>query len=934
MKTHSDRFGIPAILFIFLFISTACTTPDGKVMIRDLRCEYLINPMGIDIPQPRFSWIISGNRRGISQSAYRIIVTVKPGKKGKVWDSGKISSDKTIGIVYHGTPLESGEKYTWQVQVWDQEGNKASSQQGAWFQTGLFNKSDWKAKWITAADTSVPAPLMRNEFTIEKEVRYAWAFVTGLGQYEFYLNGEKVGDHVLDPGRTDFRKRILYATYDVTEQLKLGKNAAGIILGNGTYRVVEVDGRYGWSGHKPRTNTPRALMQLDIAYTDGSKSSIVTDGSWKSSPGPVTFNHVYGGEDYDARLEQPGWSAAGFDDSGWEGVALAEEPGAILKSQLMSPMKVMQTLEPVTQTHPDPGVWLFDLGQNFAGWWQIGVKGQAGVTVRVRGAETLNDSLFPKPLEPGDHLSTNHAYHARVWTDYTLKGDSMEMYEPGFFYTGLRYVEVTTDTPDQIESLDVDGRVVHTALEPSGEFESSDSLLNGIWRAAVWSQKGNLHSVPTDCPHREKGAYTGDGEIIAEASIHNFRMASFYSKWMNDMRDSQFDNGRIPNTAPTLIGGYGGGIAWGSAYILLPWWMYQYYTDTVVLADHYASMKRYLVYLRNLARTDANNEEPYIINAFGGYWDSLGEWCAPGQSDGPDHPVVNTAYYYLDALTLSKIAGVLGHKEDAGKYAALADTIKHEFNKKFFNPETKLYGTDSLYQTYQVLALALNIVPEEHREQVLQDLVDDIMITHHGHLSTGIIGTKYLWPVLAHAGRCDVAYAVATQTTYPGYGFWLSKGATTLWEKWEGTHSHNHQMFGTVEEFFYKYLAGIRSPTDGETTAGYKHIHIQPYIPDHLSFVRASVHTIRGKVESCWQRTSGHIRLQVVIPANCDASVSIPVYGLKNFTVTESEKPVWENNGYVEGVPGIAGVDTGKDHITFSIGSGKYDFVLSGEIQE
>ncbi len=930
MKTFVRSLTAVAVFLLIFIFTESCSTSGDRVRVEDMRCEYLSNPPGVDVSHPRFSWILTGSRRGLSQTAYRIVVTGTSAQKEKVWDSGKVFSGRSVNISYRGKPLVSGEKYIWTVDVWDDKGHKATPAKTAWFQTGLLNRSDWKAKWITAGDTAVSAPLLRKEFTVDKKIRFAWVYVTGLGQYELYLNGEKTGDHVLDPARTDFRKRVLYATYDVTDRLKRGKNALGIILGNGTYRVVSVKGRYGWSGHKPRTLTPRALMQLNIIYADGSRDLIVTDGSWKSSSGPITFNHVYGGEDYDARLEQPGWATPGFDDSGWGGVRQAGDPGVILKSQLMPPIKVVQTIEPVAVTYPEPGVVLFDLGQNFAGWWRIRVKGDPGVTVRVRGAETLNDSLFPEPLRPGDRLSTKFAYHARVWTDYTLKGKSMEVYEPRFFYTGFRFAEVRTEHPERIDSLYLEGRVVHSALEPAGTFASSDSLLNRIWRAARWSQKSNQHGVPTDCPHREKGGYNGDGEIIAETSIHDFRMASFYTKWLNDMRDSQYDNGRIPNTSPTLIGGNGGGIAWGSAYVLIPWWMYRYYADTTILATHYVTMKKYLAYLHHLAKSDANPSEAFIINAFGGYWDSLGEWCAPGQSDGPNHPVVNTAYYFLDAWTFSKIAGVLGHKRDAVRYLALADSVKGAFIHTFFNPETRLFGTDSLYQTYQVLALALNLVPEAYREQTIQDLADDIMITHNGHLNTGIIGTKYLWPVLAHAGRNDIARDIIAQITFPGYGYWLSRGATTLWEEWDGKDSHNHQMFGTVSEFLYKYLAGIRSPMDGGTTDGYAHIHIQPFLPADLSFVKASVETVHGTVLSEWHQTPHQAVFHVKIPANTTASVSLPVTGFRNITVAESGHTVWKDQAFIPGREGIGNATEEKNHITFSVLSGSYDFIVTG----
>ncbi len=916
---------ISLFLSILIMILVSCKT-GHKTSVEDLRCEYMTDPMGIDVTHPRFSWIMTSDRRGVYQKAYRITVYTS-GKKNRVWDSGKIISRKTMNITYQGTPLQSGKKYTWQVEVWDDEDVKSTSEEAV-FLTGLLNPSDWKAKWIMANDTAISAPLLRKEFSINKKIQHAYAYVTGLGNYELYLNGKKTGDHVLDPARTDFRKRVLYATYDVTDLLKQGNNAAGLIAGNGTYRMVTVKGRYGWSGDKPRNNTPRVLLQIDITYTDGSKEGIVTDSSWKSLQGPITFNHVYGGEDYDARLEQPGWATADFNDSGWQAAKITEAPHVIMKSQTMPPIKMISTIEPVAETHPTKGVTVYDMGQNFAGWWRIKVKGQKGTTLHIKGAETLNDSLFPAPLKTGDRISTNHRYHSQVWTDYTLKGEGIETWEPRFFYTGYRYLEVTTNDPDNIISLQIEGRVVHTALETSGSFESSDTLLNRIWKAALWSQRGNLHGVPTDCPHREKGAYNGDGEVIAETSIHEFNMAAFYTKWLNDMLDSQEANGRIPNTSPTLIGGYGGGIPWGSAYILIPWWMYQYYTDTTAIAIHYETMKKYLAYLHNLARNDSNPDEPYIINDFGSYWYSLGEWCAPGKPDGPNHPVISTAYYYLDALTLSKMADILGNTNDADRFAALADSVKQAFNSKFFNPETGLYGSDSLYQTYQVVALAFDLVPEEYQNKVLKDLTDDIMTKRNGHLYTGIIGTKYLWQILSKNGYQDVAYTILKQTTYPGYGYWITNGATTLWEQWDAKNSHNHQMFGTVSEFFYRYLAGINAPTDDETSTGYEHIYISPYIPDDLKYVKASIKTIHGKVVSHWKQQDGKLFLHVEIPANCNAGVNIPVKGLKNISIKEDSNMVWENNSFVKGTRGVINASKDQDHILLSIVSGSYNFTI------
>ncbi len=934
MKTTLRSFFMGASILGLLTILFISCNSSREINVSNLKCEYLENPLGVDVLQPRFSWNIYSNHRDIYQSGYRILVTDKREMLqdgiGNIWDTKKVQSSKLINIAYQGVPLKSDQTYYWSVCVWDQDGVQSAWSKPATFHTGLFKKSDWKAQWIATGNSSLQAPLFRKEFEMNKQVKDAYVYVTGLGNYELYINGKKIGQHVLDPAITDYRKRVLYATYDITEQLKKGMNVAGVLLGNGAYRLKKTKDRYCSGNGNVFSDTLRFIMQLNITYADGSKKSVITDKSWKSSGSPITFNNFYGGEDYDARLEKAGWSSAGFDASDWQQVIKVDSPGGILQSQLMSPIKVIKTIKPIATTNPEPGVYLFDMGQNFAGWWRIKVKGSSGIAVRVRGAETLNDSLFPKPLQSGDHLSIKHRYHSRVWTNYILKGKDIEVYEPRFFYTGLRYIEVTMDNHKNPALLEVEGRVVHSALEFNGKFVTSDSLLNKIHRATVWSQIANTYGNPTDCPHREKGAYTGDGEIIAESSIYDFQMAAFYTKWLNDMQDAQEENGRIPNTAPTLIGGNGGGVAWGSACILLPWWMYQYYNDTRILKEHYVTMKRYLEYLHKLARTDANPKEAYIINNFGGYWYSLGEWCAPGQSDGPDHAMVNTYYYYQDAVFLSRIATILGKSADALKYQALADTVKNALNKKFFDPGTNLYATKTAYQTYQLLALAGEIVPDGHQEKVVKTLTDDIISTHKGHLNTGIIGTKYLWYVLVHSGHSDLAYTVAMQTTYPGYGYWIKKGATTLWEEWSGKNSHNHQMFGSVDEFFYKYLAGIRSPEDGKTTHGYKHIHIQPYVPDGLSSVEASVETGAGYIESGWYHSSDLFHLKIVIPANSDASVSIPLLDFNNPKITENGKKIWENGTFITGDPGVFNAHTDKNFLTFSIGSGTYEFKLSG----
>lgn len=925
------RFTVVFLSLNMLF-NVSCQLP-VKNSVKDMLVEYLNDPLGVDTEKPRFSWKIASQDREVKQVAYQIIVSehkkdIKK-RKGTVWDSGKITGDESVNIDYMGIPLESNKTYYWTVGV-TLGNNKVMWGEQSSFHTGILNNALWKARWITSPDEITDAsPLFRKSFPVKKKIKNAVAYVTAAGFYELYLNGSKVGDHVLDPGITDYRKTVLYSTYDVASLLKKGENVVGAMVGNGAWNLRKTTGRWSWHGSAP-LGKPALWVQLMITYTDGSEETIVTDNTWKTTSGPITFNNLYGGEDYDARKEIPNWNTTRMNDSAWEFAVLSEEPKGALKSQMMPAIKVTETLKPIKQINPEPGVYLFDLGQNIAGWWKIEVKGSPGQTVRVRGAETLNDSLFSEPLKEGDKLSTAQRYHSEVWTDYIIKSDKLEIYEPRFFYTGFRYVEVTTTNNQNLNHVKVEGRVVRTDLTRNGTFSSSDSLLNQIHEAGLWSQMGNTHGYPTDCPHREKGAYNGDGQIIAETSIHDFQMAPFYTKWLNDMRDSQEENGRIPNTSPTLVGGMGGGVAWGSAYVLIPWWMYNYYQDKRILEDHYPAIKKYLTYLKELGNKDEDPSEPYIIDNFMGYWYSLGEWCAPGKlngkSDCPNHAVVNTFYYYYNNLIFSKIAEELGHTQDSEYAKALSDTIKQKFNEKFFDPGTGLYGTEETYQTYQLLALVGDMVPEEYKESVLQTIIDDVE-KRGDHLNTGIIGTKYLWPVLVENGQNELAYSIASQTTYPSFGYWIKNGATTLLEQWEGDNSHNHQMFGTITEYFYKFLAGIQSPMEGRTSTGYKQIYIGPHVPQSLNAVSASIETVNGYVASSWKKENNAFFHTVSIPANTSAIIAIPV-GIKDMDLYEDNKKIWSKNESLSLADGIKNVAYKGDKLIIDAASGVYNFKI------
>lgn len=874
----------------------------------NLLCEYIANPLGIDVPRPRFSWTITHPGRAQFQSAYQILVASHKenldANHGNLWDSQKAQSDQSVNIVYAGQPLKSGKTYYWKVRTWDKDGQVSQWSKIASFEMGLLNPEDWLGQWIGFSEAEEKSPLLRREFNLAKSVARACAYISGLGYYELHINGKKVGDNVLDPGWTDYAKRILYVTYDVTSYLTDGLNAIGIMLGNGWYNPRTLD----WF-EAPWRDFPKVILQMNIDFTDGSRLSIVTDESWKVSSGPIITNTIYDGETYDARLEKPGWDTANYDDSTWDNAEIVEDPGGVMKAQLLPPIRVVKTIKPVAVTNPGPGVWVFDLGQNFAGWVRLKVEGPRGTEVVLKFAEVLSDDGM---------INQENLRTAQAKDTYILKGEGKEVYEPKFTYHGFRYVEMTgfpgTPTLDNLE-----GRVVHSSVETVGEFSCSNSLLNQIHRNILWTRLANLMSIPTDCPQRdERLGWLGDALYAAETSIYNFDLATFNEKWASDLEDAQEETGNIPDVVPD-VGVAERDPAWGSECIFIPYYNYLYYGDQAILEQHYQMMKKWICFLQNKA-TDG-------ILSYG--WPS--DWCAPGQTIPLTTPVplVSTFCYYEDALLMSEMARTLGKSVEAGEYAELVNFIRESFQEEFYNGDGE-YATGS--QTCQVLPLTAGIVPESEKEAVVKKLVDNVMIEHTGHLDTGMIGTRYLLDVLTDCGYGDVAYTIAAQTTYPSWGYMISKGATTLWELWEyktvhGMNSHNHIMFGSIDAWFYKFLAGIRVDPDGP---GFRKIIIKPHPLGDLEWVAASVKTIRGLIASRWKKQDNLLTLNVVLPTNSQAKVNIPKIGLDNAIVEESGKIIWKDHLYIGGAPGITGGEEDAEYVTFDIGSGSYSFKIYG----
>lgn len=880
------------------------------VRVAGLECEYLTNPLGLDTARPRLRWLMQTDERAQRQTAYQVLVAGSEAAlqqdRGDLWDSGKVASEQSAHVEYGGRPLAAAQPVWWKVRVWDRGGQPSAWSPVARWEMGLPEKTDWHGKWIgrTTDTAQQPAPLLRREFEVKGSVKRARAYVCGLGYHELRLNGAKVGDHVLDPGYTRYDRRALYVTHDITDQLKPGKNAVGVMLGTGWLNVHTVAVWY--FDQAPWRQAPKVLAELRIEYADGTTQTIVTDESWRTAAGPVVFDSIYTGESYDARKEIAGWDAPGFNDRGWEAAKVVSAPGGIISAQQNEPIKITRTIAPVKVSEPKPGVYLFDMGQNLSGHALLSVTGPAGTQVTMKYGERLHPNGTLDQHDIAIHLrpfnTPGRAVGSpipRFQTDvYTLKGGGPETWEARFTYHGFQYVEVT-GLPSKPSPRTVQARVTHTAVRPAGDFTCSNPLLNKIQEATLWAYVSNLASIPTDCPHREKNGWTGDAHLAAEQAIYNFHPAATYTKWIQDLADEMRPTGELPGIVPSSGWGYewGNGPAWDSAYLLIPWYLYEYYGDTGILARHYRQMRRYVDYLTSRSKDG-------IVNI------GLGDWVPPGKTAPVD--VTSTGYYYADARIVARAAEILGKTEDARKYAALAESIKAAFNKKFLNPETGVYSNGT--QTAFATPLNWDLVPAEQRKRVVDHLVAEVE-KKGNHLDTGILGTKYLLNVLLDNGRADVAYKVATQTTFPSWGLWIEQGANTLWEDWKGTDSRNHIMFGDISAWFYRALAGIRPDAPG-----FKRIRIQPQIVGDLTWARASYDSIHGRIASDWKIENGRLHLAVTIPANTTATVYVPAG--ENAAVTEGGKPVEKAEGVklLRREPGAA---------VYEVGSGTYRFTVS-----
>ena len=795
-------------------------------------------------------------------------------------------------------------KYYWKVRVWDKNGKASDWSPTATWETALLQQNDWKAKWIGSPDQqdndtpkTSPAPYFRKQFNLRKPVKSARAYISGLGYYELYLNGHKIGDHVLSPNQTNYDKRdlrkmlypyddksttrVFYETYDITSAFNQGNNVAGVVLGN------------GWYNQRDRTeegilwyDTPRMILQIEVEYTDGKQETIITDNSWKVATGPLLHDGIFTGEIYDARMEKDGWNKVNYDDSDWNTAINVRAPEGQLMAQLSPPDRIIRTITPRQVKSQDKNVLKYDMGEMISGWARITVQGERGTEIRLRFREDSG-------IDYGQ------------WDTYILKGDGIESYEPRFTWHAFRYVEVYGLT-DKKTLKKLEGRVVNSDLKTAGFFECSNDLFNKILENYRRTHLGNIHgNVSSDCPHRERLGYTGDGQILVESAIFNFDMSQFYTKWSNDMKDAQnSETGFVPHSAP--FGGGGGGPAWGSSYVIVPWFMYLYYGDERILEEHYSGMKKWVEYLATRTDKDGiiDREEP-------GGW-CLGDWAAPENLELPP-TFVNTCYYAYVSDILASAAQILGKPTDAQHYTDQSHSIKETINKHFLNTSEGFYSTGR--QGADVFPLAFDFVPPEFTNSVLSHLINNI-VNNKGHLDTGILATPLMLDVLTKYGNPDAAYTIMNQRDFPSYGYSIAQGATTLWEYWDGKLSRSHPMYGSVIRWFYQALAGIY-PDPKQT--GFKNIIINPNpCLGDLTFAKAEYNSVHGKIKSSWQRTDDQVKLDLIIPANTTATVHILASDPVNVT---------ENGNPAEKSESVHFLRMNGNKAVYQVGSGMYSFV-------
>jgi hypothetical protein len=852
-----------ALLAIFTTAAVA-----GLIPV-DLRCDYAVNPSGVDSPTPRLFWKLTGNSQ--RQIAYEILAATSEKNldrdSGDLWSIGRIGSSDSIQVPYAGNKLATAEQVFWKVRVWDETGKVSEWSKPATWTMGILEKADWHAQWIGAADTNIPSLQLRHEFTIKPGLNRALINICGLGEYELTLNGRKIGDDFLSPGWTKYDQTCLYDTRDITAELTRGSNAVGIELGNGMYNVIG-GGRY--TKFKHSFGPQKAIAQIRLEYADGSVEFIGTDENWRAAAGPVTFSSIYGGEDFDARRVQTGWNRPGFDDTNWTAAKVVSGPGGELRGQSCAapPVKFFEKHLPVATRNLPNGDTVFDLGQNAAHVPNLSVTGPAGSKVRLLPAELLSADGSV------NQSSMGAGHRGEIWCEYTKGTDHEESWSPKFYYAGCRYWQAhlmpatTNGMLPKVKSLA--GIVVQSASEPVGEFGCSNNLFSRIRKLVRWAQRSNMVSLMTDCPHRERLGWLEEDHLNGPALRYEFALDQLFTKTLNDIADSQLTNGLVPTTAPEytvfghdathLRGVFGDSPEWSSSLILVPWQQYEFSGDLDLFRKHYDAMKNYVAYLGSRA-------DQFIVSYGLGDWYDLGP-NHPGVSQLTPIALTATAFYFEDIKIMAQVARLTGNDSDAANYSALAEKIRGVFNEKFYNATNHTYATGS--QCANAIPLVFGLCDNSNRAAVLDSIVRDVR-SRGNALTAGDVGYRYLLRALADGGRSGVIFDINNQTNKPGYGMQLAKGKTSLTEAWDGGSSQNHFMLGQIQEWFYHDLAGIQSGGDG-----FKTIIIAPQPVGDVTWVKASYNSIRGKITSNWQRAGNKFSVTVAIPPNTTATVFVP----------------------------------------------------------
>lgn len=878
----------------------------AQVTLQQLRTENLVNPIGLDVTTPRFSWQLAGSQRNITQTAWEIKVTAG---KNAVWNSGKISSDQSVLVPYAGKPLQSATRYQWQVRVWDNNGRSTPWSAPAFFQTALLSAAEWKAQWITPGFSedaqNRPAILFRKAFSVNKKIKTATAYITAHGLYDAAINGRRVGDAYLTPGWTSYKKRLQYQVYDVTSLLTNGQNAVGVSVGNGWYR-----GFLAWSGNKNCFGSDAALLfQLAISYTDGTTELVVSDDSWRSSTGAIRYTEIYHGETIDLRQEKTGWTRSGYNDAGWSPVKPENYSKDVLIATYNEPVKKHETFKPVKVLKTPNGETVLDFGQNLVGWVTIKAKGKSGDSVVIKHAEVLDKH---------GNFYTENLRAAKTTATYILDGKE-NILEPHFTFFGFRYIKVE-GWREEIKPGDFTAVALYSDMQPTGSFTSSHPLLNQLQHNIQWGQRGNFLDVPTDCPQRdERLGWTGDAQAFSRTAAFNFGVNNFFAKWMHDVTADQREDGLIPSVVPNVLGpGSGGSTGWADVVTILPWNTYLAYGDKKILEDEYKSMKTWVGYMQNQSKNDL--------------WQSgshYGDWLFyrpfddnDGRSAVTDKHLIAQCFYANSIQIVINTAKLLGQPADVSAYQSLLDKVKAAFVKEYLTPNGRLVsGTQTAY----VLALNFDMLPQPLRAQAAARLAENIK-AYKNHLTTGFLGTPYLCHVLSRFGYTDVAYKLLLQETYPSWLYPVKMGATTIWERWDGQkpdstfqtptmNSFNHYAYGAIGDWMYRVIAGLDTYED---KPGYKHIKIQPHPGGGLTNATASLQTNYGPASSGWTINGNELVLEVEIPANTTADIFIP--GTNTDAITENGKSIAAQKEW-------QATATSDGYVVVKAGSGKYRFV-------